>query len=249
MRTIKKVKINITTYIFMILLLYSGYKDMLVILSCVFLVHELGHVFFCTLFKVKIISIEIFPYGGVIKLKKLFNNPIYKDLFISLGGIFFQIIFELVNIIFIKSSLIHYYNKIFILINLLPVIPFDGSKILFCFLTKYIPYFYALKLSLILSILFTMFITIYQVFFNDFNFVFLSFVFFYALTEIKRFNYVLNQFYLERYLYDFSHKKSKYYDLVDIRLIRREKQCFFFDGFYVSEREILAKKFDNSSYF
>ena len=248
MKIIKKIQINFTTYIFIILLLYSGYKDMLAVLLIVFLVHELGHIFFCILFKIKIISIEIFPYGGVIKLRKLFNNPIYQDLLISFGGVLFQTIFELINIFFIRNPLICYYNRIFIFINLLPIIPFDGSKILFCLLTKYIPYFYALKLSMLLSVLFTIFVVIYQVIFSDFNIVFTSFIFFYTLIEIKRFNYVLNQFYLERYLYDFSHLKNKYYDLVNIHLIQREKYCFFFDNFYVSERDILAKKFDNSSY-
>ena len=248
MKIIKKVNINITTYFFIFLLLYSGYKYMLFSLYIVFFIHEFGHVFFCYLFKIKISSIDIFLYGGIIKLNKMYNNQIYQDFLISFGGVLFQILFEFINLFFIKSSLISFYNRKFIFFNILPIIPFDGSKTLFCFISKCIPYFYALKASFLLSFLCTVYMIIYMFFLGKLNILFILFVLYYTFIEIKHFNYVLNQFYLERYLHDFSNKKHKYYDFANVHYIKRENYCFFFDNYYISERKLLAKKFDNSSH-
>lgn len=248
MKIIKKVKINLTTYIFAILFLFSGYKSNLLYLLLVFFIHEVGHVFFCKLFNVRIQSIEIFPYGGVIKLNHKLNIEIYKEFFISAGGVLFQVIFEIINMIFLKNHLLSYFNMSFLKINLIPIIPFDGHKIVWCFLSNYLPFFYARFFSLILSILFLISLFFYELIFIKINIAFIIFSFCFTFKEIRVINHVINRFYLERWLFDFKFSKTKYYNNKNIKYLKRNELCFFLDEIYVHERVILSKKFDNSSY-
>lgn len=248
MKIIKKIKINLATYIFIILFLFSGYKSNLLYLLLVFLIHELGHVFFCKLFNIRIQSIEIFPYGGVIKLNHQLNVEIYKEFFISAGGILFQVVFEIINIIYFRNHLFSYFNIAFLKINLIPIIPFDGHKIIWCFFSKYLPFFYAKFFSLILSILFLVILFFYELVFIKINIVFIIFSLCFTFKEIKMINYVINRFYLERLLSEFKFLKTKYHSNKNLKLIKRNVLSFFLDEEYVHERVIIAKKFDNSSY-
>lgn len=249
MTNIRKIKINISTYVFILLFFYSGFKKELFSILTVFIIHEFGHIFFCYLFKTKIISINVFPYGGIIKLKKLLNSPSYVDFFIASGGLLFQVILEALNIFFIKNDILSYYNRSFALINLLPIIPFDGYKIFNALLTRIIPYFYSLVISIVISVLGFGIVLSYQIIYSRFNLIFFIFVFIHIFYEIKDFVFVINQFYLERLLYNFNFRKTKYYRSLNIKLLMKGVHCFFFNKVYISERTLLAKKFDNSSYF
>ena len=132
-----KVRIDYSTYILILIGLLSGYIKNIMIILVIVLVHELGHVFFFSLFKMDIESIVIYPFGGVSKVNKKIHERIYKDILISLGGIIFQgllimVIYLLYKYSFIVNSTYNMYisyNKSIILFNLIPIIPLDGSKL------------------------------------------------------------------------------------------------------------------------
>ena len=85
-------KIDNSTYVLMLLGLLSGYIKNIFIIFIIVLIHELGHVFFFYLFNYDVESVVIYPFGGVSKVSKRIHERIYKDVVISLGGIFFQIL-------------------------------------------------------------------------------------------------------------------------------------------------------------
>ena len=93
MKNIKiKFKINLTTYIFFLIAFLCGYfKNVLYIFFIVFF-HELGHIFFIKLFHHKIVKVEFYPFGGITTIDKPINSSINQELFISLGGVFFQLL-------------------------------------------------------------------------------------------------------------------------------------------------------------
>ena len=106
----KIIKVNFLTIYFLLLLFLCGYVRVGLIIFFIVLIHELGHVFFIKLFKYKIESITIYPFGGITKIYKDINTPIKKELLIASGGIILQLI-------------------LFIIICLIPIS--DFTKILF----------------------------------------------------------------------------------------------------------------------
>ena len=249
MMNIKIIKVNFLTYLFVFLIIYSGYINYLIYFSIVFIFHELGHIFFAKLFNIKILKIEIFPYGGMIKLNKKLNIEIYKDFLIAAGGFIFQFILLAINLLFIKNNLLNYINKLIFVMNIIPVIPLDGSQLFFIFFSKYLSYFQSLKLFYLFDILFLLLTISYGFFMGDLNVSYIIFCFCSFIIQVKAKDYRLNSFYLERYLYCFPFKKIKYQIKNDIHFLKREEKSFFYDNNWKSEKEILTKKFDNCSEF
>ena len=247
MKTIKRIKINLSTYFVIALYIYSGYFYIFTLFFLTFLIHELGHIFFIKLFHFKIEKIDVYPFGGIIKIDKKINCEIYKDLLISSGGFIFQVVFIFINIFFIRSKVLLNINVLLILLNLIPLIPLDGSKIMFNLLSKYIPYYYSLKLLYFLNVIFYIVFLIYEIKNSSVNFILATFLLIMFIKELKNKKMLINMFYLERLLGDFHYKKVKYHQKVNLKKLKREELSFFFDKKLKNEQEILRNKFDNCS--
>ena len=239
-----KLKINCLTYMFILLFLLSGFKNNIIWILFVFFVHELGHLFFCKLFRVKIISINIYPFGGVIKLDKPLNYSIFKDLLISLGGISFQLILQIINLLLIKSSILSFCNLLVLKWNITPIIPLDGSKILQILFSKIFPYYVSLVLSYILSFVFIATIILFSG-----NLGLATFSFMFLIKHIMDLSHVFNRFLLERYIYNFNYKKYKYFNIFNLKKIYLEKGCFFYENTWKYEKYFLGKRFDKNQEF
>ena len=249
MKNIVKIRFSFTTYIFIILLLFSGYKNSLLYISFVFFIHEIGHVFFCNLFNIEIVKLKIYPFGGNLVLNKKINVEDYKDFLVSLGGIIFQFILLLINIIIFKSDMVNYYNLMFLFFNLLPIIPFDGSKGVLIVLSVFFPYYYSYVLYIIISSIAFLLYVIYQVKICNINYFLIFFIFYSTLVEAKKIKVYFNKFLLERYVLKNKPRKCIIHRKVDIMLIRKNRYNFFGYDLMLSETNLLSKKFDNSSYF
>ena len=83
-------KIDISVYLLVLIGILSGYIKDLVIVYFIVLMHEIGHVIFFMLFKVDILSIVIYPFGGMCYVNKKINNRILYDVIINIGGILMQ---------------------------------------------------------------------------------------------------------------------------------------------------------------
>ena len=131
-------KINIFTYIFLILSMLSGYGREMLIVYFILIVHELGHYILFKYYNINVNKITLYPYGGMIDNNMLINTNSKKVLIISFGGIFIQIILYLIIYLLFKVGFIDYnfykmfvsYNLYIILFNLIPIYPLDGFKIL-----------------------------------------------------------------------------------------------------------------------
>lgn len=248
-------RVDNSTYILMLLGLLSGYIKNIFIILIIVLIHELGHVFFFYLFKYDIESIVIYPFGGVSKVNKRIHERIYKDVLVSIGGILFQIIFSLLFCLLykfdliVKSTYIMFckYNISVILFNLIPMIPLDGSKLLFSIFTKYLPYKISYLLMIIVGIISLALFIIYNFIFRLNDMVIYLFLFVNLMIVMKEYRYFLNKFYLERMLYD------NYYDGIvynsDIANMKLNKYYYFKNGNkLVNEKDYLVKnRFYNKS--
>ena len=70
-------KINITTYLLLLSILLCGYFNYLLIISLILIIHDLGHIVFLKLFKIKINNITILPFGSIINSDLKLNTESY----------------------------------------------------------------------------------------------------------------------------------------------------------------------------
>ena len=244
-------RIDSSTYLLMLLGLLSGYIKNVFIILIIVLIHETGHVFFFYLFNIEIESIVIYPFGGVSKINKRIHERIYKDIFISLGGILFQLIlFIIVYFLykngFIVSSTYHMfntYNRSIIIFNLIPIIPLDGSKLFFALFTKFLSFRLSYILMVIVGIISLLLFILYNWIFKINDMVIYVFLIVNLYLVFKDYKYVMNKFYLERIMYD------NYYNGIvndsSIDNIRLDKYYYFKvgKGFINEKKYILKNKF------
>ena len=206
-------KINIFTYIFLILSMLSGYGREMLIVYFILIVHELGHYILFKYYKINVNKITLYPYGGMIDNNMLINTNSKKVLIISLGGIFIQIVLYLIIYLLFKISFIEYnfykmfvsYNLYIILFNLIPLYPLDGFKILNSVLELVLSFKLSLKISIIFNFVFIILFFLYLYIFNINNYVIVIFLLCNLINYIKSIKYIINKFYLERMIYDIKY--------------------------------------------
>ncbi|MCH5166429.1 MAG: site-2 protease family protein [Erysipelotrichales bacterium] len=233
-------KIHITTYIFYILLILSGYINYLFIFLIIIVTHELGHIFTIYLCKLRINEIIIYPFGGVIKTNINYNINSNKLLFISISGVLFQTLLFLI----IKDNSSYTYqifeslNLSIIIFNLIPIYPSDGNKILVSILERIQRYKNTLYITNIISFIFLFIVFILRK--NIFIFIVLYYlnINYFSLTK-----YIFNKFLLERYLYDKKYKKNKYINTVN-HIYKCRNNCIKCDNIYIEEKKYFQNKFE-----
>lgn len=241
-------RIDSSTYLLMLLGLLSGYIKNVFIILIIVLIHEIGHVFFFYLFNIEIESIVIYPFGGVSKINKRIHERIYKDIFVSLGGILFQLLLFIIMYFlykngFIVSSTYHMfntYNRSIILFNLIPIIPLDGSKLFFALFTKFLSFRLSYILMVIVGIISLVLFILYNCIFKINDMVIYVFLIVNLYLVFKDYKYVMNKFYLERIMYD------NYYNGIvndsSIDNIRLDKYYYFKVGKgYINEKKYILK--------
>jgi len=241
--------INPTTLLFILLFMLSGFKKDILYLVLIFLTHELGHIFFSIIFRVKIISIEIFPFGGIIKLDKKINFNILKNLLLSSGGILFQLILELINFVFFKSEILAFYNFSILTLNLIPICPLDGSKIFESIISYRVSYIHSLVIGKIVGIISLVIFAYLNFKNNNFNVMIISIFILNLYKEITSISLNKKRFLLERYLNDFNLKKTIKFKKTNLNYIHLNKYTYFGIENVQSEKEILGKMFDKQGYF
>lgn len=206
-------KINIFTYIFLILSMLSGYGREMLIVYFILIVHELGHYILFKYYNINVNKITLYPYGGMIDNNMLINTNSKKVLIISLGGIFIQIVLYLIIYLLFKVGFIDYnfykmffkYNLYIILFNLIPIYPLDGFKILNSVLELVLSFKLSLKISIIFNFVFIILFFLYLYIFNINNYVIVIFLLCNLINYIKSTKYIINKFYLERMIYDIKY--------------------------------------------
>ena len=245
-----KVRIDYSTYILVLIGLLSGYIKNIMIILVIVLVHELGHVFFFSLFKMDIESIVIYPFGGVSKVNKKIHERIYKDILISLGGIIFQGLLIIVIYLLYKYSIIVNstynmyisYNKSIILFNLIPIIPLDGSKLLLSICSKFMSYRISYITMIFVGCVSLLLFILYNMIFKLNDIVVYLFLLGSLINCIKEYKYVKGKFYLERILYD-NYYNEIINDSFNIKDMRIDKYYYYKNkDRYINEKDYILKK-------
>ncbi len=253
MKSIKKLfNIHISTYLLILSFLFTGLIKNIILIYFIVVFHELGHVLIIKFLGYKIISLDIYPYGGVTKIDKKINTKLSHDFFIAGFGIIFQlglylIFYLLYNYAIIRNNtyeLFLTYNTTILIFNLLPIIPLDGYKMLRCFLELIWPFKKAFYLSMFLNVIFVLGFITYNHLFSLNNYLIVSFLIYKIVDEFRNFKYQNFRFQLERYLSDFPYSKIKNEKKLDLSLLKKDTYHYFKKGdTYVSEKKLLKKKY------
>lgn len=257
MKNIKNLfKINPATYILILSFLLTGYIKNIIIIYLIVIFHELGHIFIIKYLGYKIKRVDIYPMGAVTSVEKKLNSKISHDLVIAIFGALFQIILGFIFYFLLKFSLIRIstynlfltYNKTILIFNLLPIIPLDGYQLLRAINELFFSFKKSFIISFIISIIAILLFITYNSLFSLNNYLIISFLIYKMLLVLKRFRFENLKFLLERYLNDFSFSKIKYENSLNLDKLKKNTYHYFKIGKeVVSEKKILAKKFDKHS--
>ncbi len=132
-----KVNINFTVIILCALWLFAGKLDVFIIMTAVVLIHELFHAFVASLFSMNTESIEIFPFGGAAEIRGIEDNYVYEAIVASAGpfiSLLSGFLWEKSGVLSIlpQSEMFVSFSYNVAMINLLPIYPLDGGRILTC---------------------------------------------------------------------------------------------------------------------
>lgn len=245
----KKISFHYTIFIALIFSFFIGiYKEFLAILLTLFL-HELGHLFFIIIFKKEVKKIILYPFGGVIEYDDK-PDKLYKYFLISIGGILFNFLFYVLFFI-LDMDYFANLNLLFLVINLVPIYPLDGSRILFSFFNVIFPYKISRLLVSIFSLAFLIFTFPFLLFFyNAFILILLFFVFFkISIMNIINLKINYHSFMLEKYLYPndgLKVKRTKFWINNPIEsLFYGRNMLFDYEQFVIEEKVILDNYFKN----
>ncbi len=216
-----KIKINIITYIALLLSFLSGYFDYTFVLIISIIIHELGHCIVGSLLKMKVKEIEIYLFGGITKLESSLNTKIYKEILMIISGPLVQILFILLmyklntlgiirNITYEKIYMI---NILLLKFNLLPIIPLDGGRLLNNLLDYILPYKQSIKVTLLISLVLTP--LIFFIIGKILAIYLFIFILINIYEEFKGIDSKLNKLLLERKLIDFNFRKTDYIDNIN----------------------------------
>ena len=227
------------TIISLLITLMTGYFKETFIIMTIILIHELGHIIASLIFKWKIEKIVVLPFGAITFFNILINVPLIEEFIVAIMGPIFQIIFTLV----LNNKTISFYSYIILIINLFPIYPLDGSKILYVLINKIFSFKMSHKLIIYISyfiVSFLLFLMILDK--NIIMILFLLFLLFKLKDEINNHNLIFNKFLYERYLYDFDFKRVKIVSKVD--KFKKDYYHFIRDNTkYIDEKKYLINLF------
>lgn len=205
------------------------------IFNLIIFVHECGHLLASLYFDWNIEEVLLLPFGGVTIFNEDINRPLKEEFIILIMGPLLQMVFS-----FFLNDMSYSLSILFF--NLLPIYPLDGSKFLNIILNKFLSFKKSHLVTVYVSFL-TLLIFVVKVRFNLIFLLILSFVLYRVVYELQNHRFIFNKFLLERYVkrYNFRKEKVIYNEKDMMRDYRHIIRC---DSGYITEREMLKKRFD-----
>ena len=216
------VKIHTMTYFYVILVLLTGYVYELFYFYICLVIHECGHIVFIKLMGKKIDTLEISPIGGILLIDETQNDHNYKSFLIYLGGPLFSLLLFLwvkntfSNPLFLQASFV------ILVLNLIPILPLDGGRLVESLLHNVVWYKLATKVVFIASIIM---LAILLFFIRD-NYIYSGIIVFFIFKNLegyKNINYDYHHFRMVKYLYPNP--------LLNIKVIEKDYYTRLYKGY------------------
>jgi stage IV sporulation protein FB len=209
-RLFTKIHIHPLLWMFCGIAVITAHFKQLFLLFLIVFTHELGHAVAATFFSWRMKQVLLLPFGGVAEVEEHGNRPFHEELIVTLAGPvqhlwLMGIAFFLWKAGFITNegwSLFAHFNIAILVINLLPIWPLDGGKLLFLFFAYYFPFSEAHQKMVVFSIIVLTFFVIGILFVQPKQLDLWMIAIFLIISlwkEWKHRHYVVMRFLLERY--------------------------------------------------
>ena len=127
----------------------------------------------------------------------------------------------------------------------MPIYPLDGSKFIQCLIEKKYPYEKALKINNIICLITYIVFVIYNVLNIYKNITMCLILLIEIIIIIKNQKYLIERFYLERYLYEYPYYKIENNLECNIHLLKKDTLHFFKKkNYYIHEKKLLKSYFE-----
>ena len=134
------IKINLNVFLFVPLFILTNQIELYALVMLFALIHELGHLLCGVILDFEVENFEIMPLGFSVEFKpnvKDYNKKIMKSniltvkkLCINLAGPMANFIIIIVAYLFKLQDIIIFSNLIILIINMIPIYPLDGGRVL-----------------------------------------------------------------------------------------------------------------------
>jgi len=169
-KVFSKIRINKYFIFFLCGSFVAGYLKEMLLLFLFVMIHELCHVVTALFFRLKIRSIEMFPFGGVAKIDGLEGLELFKEVMISIAGPAFNVVSAIVIFQIDKAGVhIPYFrymmdiNIALAFFNLMPGLPLDGGRIARAVLSYFIGYKKSTKVLVISGKIISVLLVLYGI--------------------------------------------------------------------------------------
>ena len=237
-------KIHILTYVLALLAVLTAHFRLYLSFMLLIVIHEFGHILVSLIFKWRLKEITVLPLGMISKYNNYLNTPLKEEIVVASMGVIFQLVFYC---LFLRvNDMYEMCNRVIIIFNLLPIYPFDGSKILNVILNKFLSFKTSYLIGLYLSLIICNICLLIGIIYRDLIMIIVFIPLLIGLMkEYSNIPIVINKFYLERYLYHFEFPKMKYIKGIKIGKMKKDYYHYFKDNNEVyNEEQILKKTFD-----
>lgn len=221
-----KIKIHESLIFLLVLALLSGYVHKIIIIYSLVMLHELGHLYACKKYERKLSGFTFIPFGAIIYFDEDANRGLIEDIIIALSGIAVNIAILIIFRIMNYQENAYEYNLIILFINILPIYPLDGGRIVEILLMKIMSFRRAVVISKTVSLMLIVFLFFgnilrYKSFGLLLVLVYLFGINFKAILA-KEDRY--NSFLIKKYLYPNPSLKDFYFQYFHNGLIKRFKK-------------------------
>lgn len=216
-------------------IIFSPKQDIYIKLIITLIFHEMGHLFFMSLFNIKINYFRLSILGGTIDTKM--NLAIIPEIIIYLGGIIF-------NIITLLFPHLYYYSLILIIFNLLPIYPLDGFNIYKRVLAYFINYHMVLYISYIFSIIICIILIIISIiYFNALIIINILYSLILSINGLKNINQEYYSFIIDKYLTNDNKRIKFLYRYIKYPFYKYHRSIIYDNSRIITDREILDYRF------
>lgn len=191
-------KIKVDLKIFLIVLVYIFTKNIRIFaLSFIFIfIHELGHILAGITLGLKITKINITILGFSIEFENYGKERRINRIIIDSAGPAINLIIAIMSIILGISELF-YINLVLLLVNLLPIFPLDGGRILKTVLLHKYSYKETMKriekISINTAIILTFVSSIAVLYFKNISFFLITIYFWYLILKENKKNQIVQK--------------------------------------------------------
>ena len=231
----KKLKIHYTFYLFLITSLFYNLFGLILVMYCIIILHEIGHLIAIKVFKYDVHRITLLPFGAIIDCDMNKNKSIISEIIIYSSGLLMNVLIFIIVLIFRLPNTILYLNFAVILFNIIPMLPLDGGRILLSLLSCKFRYKASMKISYFTSMFISLMLIIGSVFyFNSMNFIFvLSYILITNIVLLLSINKQYEGFLLGKYLNANYYLKYKNIEIKEIGIE---------NNFYKGKQNLLETK-------